>query len=233
MTPQLLRIVLVLLVSLATQWSCRTSQDALVQPANAPISISEAHDWYEGRNAGARVAAKNLDNRLVYWKYAKNDYLPNGTPVVVVPLLYGYDEPLMVGKDAYMVRPGKLAKINVPKADVRIQKKLMIAKDAGGQYKSCVMVVVPSSDYRKKTKRVKRDDFDGTVLIYDENEEYYLMGLTCKNGRLKQVLKSKSAKGGRLSESCYRGTYQYTPARTEWTEFSWWWRPHQGTASCR
>jgi len=191
MTPQLLRIVLILLVSLVTQWSCRTGQDGLVQPDNKFISVDEARDWYEGKNAKARAAAKNLDNRLVYWKYAKNDYLPNGVPVVVVPLLYGYEEPLMIGKDAYTVRPGKAAKVNASKADIRIQKKLMIAKDATGQYKSCVMVVVPSSDYRKRTKRVKRDDFDGTVLIYDENEEYYLLGLTYKNGRLKEVLKPK------------------------------------------
>lgn len=201
----------VVLINLMAQWSCRTNQDSIPQPDTNPISIDQARNWFDTRDAGARIAAQAPANRLVYWKYAKNDRLPNGLPVVVVPLLYGYEEPIMVGKEDYVLRPGKPAKVNRSKADVRIQKKLLIVKDAQGKYRSCVMVVIPSDDYRKKNKTVKRDKFDGAVLIYDENEEHYLLGLHYKNGRLHKMLKPTQSGSGRLAWSCYRGIYQRNP----------------------
>ncbi|GAB3552588.1 hypothetical protein [Spirosoma fluminis] len=198
-----------ILIILVTQWSCRTDRETLVRPNQSILSIDEARHWFEGKNAGARTAAHAPDNRLVYWKYAKNDVLPNGTPVVVVPLLYGYEEPVFVSQNDLENRQekSKSPKLKATKANVRIQKKLMISKD-GEQYRSCVMAIFPSEDYRKKNNRVTKDNFDGTVLIYDESEQYYLLGLKYKNGRLKETLKPKNLSGGRLDQPCYRGIYQ-------------------------
>lgn len=208
MLRQLLRVMVILLVSVVTQWSCRTEQDTVIYPIEPSISVDEARHWFDGQRAGARAGANEPADRMAYWKYAKNDKLPNGVAVVAVPLLYGYNESFLIGERDYTIRPGKPARAKVTKADTRIQKKLIVARDAGGLYHSCVIVIIPSDDYRKKTKRTRKQDFDGTVLVYDENEQYYLLGLQYSNGRLKETLKPVKASRGRLMGQCYKGIYE-------------------------
>ena len=200
--------VVALLFLVATIWSCRTTFDNQVQPVQNPVSIAEARTWFENKGANARADAQAPEGRLVYWKYAVNDVLPGGVPVVVVPLLYGFEQPIMVPKDGYTQQVGKSAKLKQQKADLQIQKKLLITKNATGNYQSCVMSVIPSDDYRAKNKSVKKDKFDGLAMIYDETETTYLLGLRYKNGRLKEVLKPSQSSGGRRDGSCYKGVYQ-------------------------
>ncbi len=203
--------LLLLLICSIVQWGCRTEHDSLVGPSQNEITIDEARTWFETQSSKARVAGQAPSNRMVYWKYAKNEVLPNGTPVVVVPLLYGFNEPIIVGSEATTKQANKPAKLNVAKSDVRIQRKLIIAKEGANQYKSCVMVVYPSEKYRKNNKQVKRENFDGVVQLFDEKEENYLLGLEYKNGKLKRQLTGRNTSGGRMASPCYKGVYETNP----------------------
>lgn len=114
----------------------------------------------------------------------------------------------MVAKGDYTRQPGESAKPKQAKAALRIQKKLLITKNAKGDYQSCVMVVIPSDDYRTKNKTVKKDKFDGLAMIYNETETTYLLGLRYKNGHLQDVIKPSQSNGGRRGGDCYKGIYQ-------------------------
>jgi hypothetical protein len=199
------------LIILTIQWSCKTEIDSLVDPTTrqAPITIHEAKDWYNQKAFKGARAANSSKNRMAYWDRAQATQLSNGTPVVIVPLFYNYRNPVIIPQDALGDKKNsEISKLSSNPGDFTITKKMIIAKDDQGGYKSCVMVIIPNKGNRKANSTIKMDSFEGAILIYSEDESEFLLSMEYSKGFLKNVHTPGSDKGARRSQTCYQAIYQ-------------------------
>jgi hypothetical protein len=216
MKPKSLLVAALLLSLVLVQWACRTEKETPLSPlTHSPISVQQARDWYEaGSTKGARQAGQTHSKRLAYWDGALNMVLTNGTPVVSVPLFYNYSAQLSLPQGTpFTNKPGKDPVLAADKNDYKIDDRLLISKDNQGNYRACVISIIPTQESRRKNKIITTDTFEGTLMVYDENKEYFQFAMVYDKGKLKKVVRGDKLKKARMAVNCYRTEYQRADER--------------------
>ncbi|GAB4024210.1 hypothetical protein GCM10028809_00550 [Spirosoma gilvum] len=177
-----------------------------------PITLQEAKGWYTGR-LNDKARDNITDNRLIYWDGAQNTRLANGTPAVSVPLYYNYRKPLVIAQgSSFQAQKDKLPTLDQPIVD--FQKRLIISKDERGEYRCCILVVLPTDAYRMNHKGLSPSNFSGSLLYYNEKETDFWVGMQYNEGRLEQVFRDNPGK--QAQSGCYKALYQsQAPTRVE------------------
>lgn len=193
-TLQLLCICLCVMITI---YACKIDESLPVpsRPSQTmSYSLDDAREWFV-QNVEAKARMNGSDDSLTkspQWHFGVKRSTSEVGDVIVVPVKYENGTPVVAISE-------ERASKKKPGLDMNLVTRLVIWKDAEGQFQYRLHHIIPTENYFKKNRSQFKRDLSGTVLVTDF-EGKLLEAVKMENGR--QVAKfGPAGKSGRTS-SC-------------------------------